>query len=140
MKNCFLFIIFSPFIIWYKFITEFVLNCEIPASVEIGNGLVIHHGQGLVMNNNVKIGENVTLKHHTTLGNKFSQSGEDLGSPIIGNNVSIGPHSILIGPIKVGDNSIIGAGSVVVKDVPCYSIVAGNPAKVIKFIKKGGAN
>lgn len=129
-------ILFSPIIIFYKFVTDFLLKCEIPASTVIGEGLVIHHATGLVLNNGVVIGKNVTLKHHTTIGNKESLDGINLGCPIIGDHVSIGPHSIIIGPIVIGNNSIIGAGSVVVKDVPPFSVVAGNPAKVIRFLKE----
>jgi putative colanic acid biosynthesis acetyltransferase WcaB len=137
MTNAVSKVLFSPIIIIYKFITDFLLKCEIPASTSIGEGLVIHHATGLVLNNGVVIGKNVTLKHHTTIGNKESLEGVDLGSPIIGDNVIIGPQSIIIGPIVIGNNSIIGAGSVVVKDVPPFSVVAGNPAKVIRFLNSG---
>jgi putative colanic acid biosynthesis acetyltransferase WcaB len=135
MNNIFTKIIFSPIIIFYKFITDFLLKCEIPASTTIGEGLIIHHAMGLVLNKNVKIGRNVTLKHNTTIGNKETLEGKDLGSPTIGDNVVVGPHSIIFGPIFIGNNVIIGAGSVVVKDVPPFSVVAGNPAKIIKTLK-----
>lgn len=105
-----------------------MLKCEIPDSVSIGEGLIIHHGTGLVINSAVVIGTNVTLKHNTTIGNKEGLNGEDLGSPIIGNNVIIGPHSVIFGPIKIGD------GSIVTRDVPSKTIVAGNPARVIKLL------
>lgn len=134
MNNKIKWILFSPIIIFYKIITDFLLKCEIPASTRIGEGLIIHHATGLVLNRNVVIGKNVTLKHNTTIGNKESISGKDLGSPIIGDNVIIGPHSIIIGPIRIGKNSIIGAGSVVIKDVLPFSVVAGNPAKEIKRV------
>lgn len=132
--NKILLIMVAPIIIFYKFITDIILDCEIPVSTKIGRGLVIHHGRAMVLNKNVIIGDNVTLKHNTTLGNKESVEGKDLGSPIIKNNVIIGPHSIIIGPIEIGENSIIGAGSVVVKSIPANSIAAGNPARVIKKI------
>lgn len=134
MTNKFTYILFAPIIILYKFITDILLGCEIPASTRIGKGLVIHHGRGLVLNGSSIIGDNVTLKHNTTIGNKESLSGEDLGSPTIQDNVIVGPNSIIIGPITIGHNSIIGAGSVVIKDVEPYSIVAGNPAKLIRKI------
>lgn len=134
MTNRFLFILLSPTIILYKFITDLILGCEIPASTKIGSGLIIHHGRGLVLNPHVVIGKNVTLKHNTTIGNKETLSGEDVGSPVIKDNVVIGPNSVIIGPVVIGENSIIGAGSVVVKDIEPYSIFAGNPAKLIKKI------
>lgn len=136
MNNIVTKILFSPIIIIYKFVTDFLLKCEIPASTIIGEGLIIHHATGLVLNNGVVIGKNVTLKHNTTIGNKESLDGVNLGCPIIGDNVSVGPHTIIIGPIIIGNNSIIGAGSIVVKDVPPFSVVAGNPAKVIRFLKE----
>lgn len=136
MNNIVTKILFLPVIIFYKIITDFILKCEIPASTNIGDGLIIHHVTGIVLNKNVVIGKNVTLKHHTTIGNKENLEGLTLGCPIIGDNVIIGPHSIIIGPIFVGDNSIIGAGSVVIKDVPSFSVVAGNPAKIIRFLKE----
>jgi putative colanic acid biosynthesis acetyltransferase WcaB len=134
MNNIFTKIIFSPVIVIYKFITDFLLKCEIPASTIIGEGLIIHHATGLVLNKNIVIGKNVTLKHNTTIGNKETLEGMDLGCPIIGDNVLIGPHSIIIGPINIGNNVVIGAGSVVVKDVPSNCIVGGNPAKILKYI------
>lgn len=130
-----LFVLFSPVFIVYKLVTDFILGCEIPISTSIGHSLVIHHGRATVLNKNTVIGNGVTLKHNTTIGNK-TVDGKDLGSPVIGNNVTIEPHSIIIGPITVGENSIIGAGSVVVKDVLPNTIVAGNPAKIIRKIEK----
>ena len=125
----------APIIIVYKFITDFVLGCEIPASTNIGKGLIIHHGRSTVLNKYVILGNNVTLKHNTTIGNKEDVYGNDLGSPVIEDNVIIGPHSIILGPITIGKNAIIGAGSVVVKSVEPYTVVAGNPAKLIRKIE-----
>ena len=139
MNNWYTKILFAPIIISYKFITDFLLKCEIPASTVIGKGFVLHHATSLVLNSKVVLGDNVTLNHNTTIGNKTTIQGEDLGSPKIGDNVTVGPNSVIIGPITIGDNVIIGAGSVVVKDVPSNSIVAGNPARVIKtFIIASG--
>lgn len=135
-RNNFLYsIIGLPIRIIYKIIIEWFLTVEIPASIKIGKGLKIHHGQGLVLNSQIVIGENVTLKHNTTIGAQTDYKDNFIAAPIIGNNVIIHPHSIIIGNIKIEDNVIIGAGSVVTKKVNKNSIVAGNPAKVIKKLK-----
>ena len=85
--------------------------------------------------NDAVIGKNCTLRCNTVIGNKELADGTNSSCPIIGDNVNIGPNSCIIGPIKIGNNVVIGAGSVVIKDVPDNCIVAGNPAKIIKKIK-----
>ena len=124
----------APLIIIYKLITDILLGCEIPASTKIGKSLTIHHGRAIVLNKDVIIGNHVTIKHSVTIGSKTDLKGNNLGSPVIEDHVTIEPHSIIIGPINIGKNAIIGAGSVVVKDIEPYSIVAGNPARLIKKI------
>ena len=64
----------------------------------------------------------VTIKHSVTIGSKTDLKGNNLGSPVIEDHVTIEPHSIIIGPINIGKNAIIGAGSVVVKDIEPYSM------------------
>lgn len=128
-------ILIAPIIILYKLISDLILGCEIPASTKIGKGLIIHHGRATVLNKKVVLGNNITLKHNTTIGNKEDLDGLDLGSPVIKDNVVIGPNSVILGPITIGENAIIGAGSVVTKDVEPFSIVAGNPAILIRKIK-----
>ena len=55
-----------------------------------------------------------------------------MSAPILGNGVDVGVHVVILGEVEVGDEAQIGAGAVVTKDVPSYSVVAGNPARVIK--------
>lgn len=108
---------------------RFFTGIEIHPAAKIGPGLFIDHGMGVVIGETAEIGENVTIYQGVTLGGKSLERVKR--HPTIGNNVVIGAHAQLIGPIKVGDNSRIGAGSVVVKDVPPDCVVVGVPGKVI---------
>lgn len=121
-------VICFPFFGMYKMLVEWILCCEIPISTNIGSPLILHHGQGLVINPNVKIGSGCILRHNTTLGSRYSSSD----APVIGNNVDIGCHVVILGQVQIGDNAIIGAGSVVLTDVPSGAVYVGNPARQIK--------
>jgi putative colanic acid biosynthesis acetyltransferase WcaB len=118
---------------FYILIVEWILGVELPWNTQVGANLKLLHGVGLVVNAQTKIGTNCTLRHSTTIGNKKLRDGSYSGCPQIGNNVDIGSNVVIIGSISIGDNAVIGAGSVVVKDVPPYAIVVGNPAKVIRI-------
>lgn len=120
----------AVFIIFYRFLTEWILSVEIPWRVRIGSHAALYHGFGLVLNNQVKIGDYVKLRQGATIGNKIVDGLSCV--PEIGNNVDIGPNCVIFGGISVGDNAIIGAGSIVNKDVPENSVIAGNPAQIIK--------
>lgn len=93
----------------------------------IGKGFIIHHGYSTVifaekMGNYCQVWQNVTI----------GRNGRSRG-PRIGNNVKIHAHSIVIGDIDIGDNVIIGAGSVVTKSIPSNCTIVGNPARIIKI-------
>lgn len=100
---------------------------EIPAG-----GIMFHHAFSTFLNAE-HIGFRCTFRNNTTVGNK-TMDGK-VCRPYIEDYVSVGANCVIIGGVRIGHHSIIGAGSVVVKDVPPYSIVGGNPAKVIKSIK-----
>lgn len=129
-KNKVLYIIGCPIWILYRFIFNWLLGIDIHERTKIGKNFVIWHGMGLVVNPGTIIGNNVTLRNNTTIGNSH-HGGK---SPVICDGVSIGPNCSVIGDITIGANSVIGAGSVVVKNVEQNVVVAGNPAKVIRVI------
>jgi putative colanic acid biosynthesis acetyltransferase WcaB len=129
------FALFSIFYrILYKLLVEWILGVELPWDTQVGPNLKLLHGQALVVNHKAIIGANCTLRHSTTIGNKRLPDGSSSKSPEIGNNVEIGSNAVILGPITVGDNAVIGAGSVIVKDVPEGAVVVGNPARVIRIL------
>lgn len=110
-------------------------GCEISPVAQIGGGLMLHHTVGIVVGCFVKAGKNLEIFQNVTIGsNRKEVDGQIM--PIIGDNVSIGSGAVVVGPIKIGNNVLIGANSYVDKDVPDNAVVAGTPAKVINFLMK----
>lgn len=110
-------------------IARFITGIEIHPAATIGNGLFIDHGMGVVIGETAQVGDGVTLYQGVTLGGTSLLHGKR--HPTIGNNVVIGLNSSVLGAITVGENSRVGAGSVVVKDVPPNATVVGVPARVV---------
>lgn len=128
-------LIFFPYAIFYRVIVEWILGIEIPWKTNIGKNTCLYHGQGLVINDKTLIGDNCILRHNTTIG--VAKTDNDFGgqAPVIGNFVDIGAGAIILGNIRIGNHACIAAGSVVIKDVPEYGVVGGNPAKLIRINK-----
>lgn len=103
---------------------------EIHPGAVIGNGFFIDHGNGVIIGETTIIGDNVTLFQGVTLGGTGKEQGKR--HPTIGNNVMISAGAKVLGSFKVGDNSKIGAGSVVLQEVPPNSTVVGVPGRVVK--------
>ena len=103
---------------------------EIHPGAQIGQGLFIDHGDGVVIGETAVIGDNVTLYQGVTLGGTGKETGKR--HPNIGNGVVIGAGAKVLGPITIGDNSKVGAGAIVLKDVPPNCTVVGNPGRVVK--------
>ena len=103
---------------------------EIHPAVKIGKRFFIDHGTGVVIGETAEIGDDVTIYQGVTLGG----TGKDTGKrhPTIGNNVMIGSGAKVLGPVKIGDNSKIAAGAVVLNDIPPNSTAVGVPAKVVR--------
>lgn len=96
---------------------------------QVGKGFVVQHGHSTIVL--IKsCGDNCQIWQNVTLGKK--QSGDKQPIPSIGNNVKICAGAIILGDVHIGDNSTIGAGSIVLKNVPDNCVVVGNPARIIK--------
>lgn len=103
---------------------------EIHPGAKIGKGLFIDHGNGVIIGETTIIGDNVTLYQGVTLGGTGKEHGKR--HPTIGNNVMISAGAKVLGSFTIGDNSKIGAGSVVLDEVPPNSTVVGVPGRVVK--------
>lgn len=131
-KKKILSLIFFWYPLFYKLFVHWLLCVEIYPESEIGPGLQLMHVHSLVIHPNTIIGENCILRQSTTIGVKLRANGNKaLNTPIIGDNVDIGANSILLGAITIGNNAIIGAGAVVIADVPANRVAVGNPARIL---------
>ena len=110
-------------------LTRFHTGIEIHPAATIGRRLFIDHGMGVVIGETAIVGDDVTLYHGVTLGGTSLQKKKR--HPTLGNGVVVGNTSSILGDIVVGDNSRVGAGSVVLRDVPPNSTVVGVPAHIV---------
>ncbi len=112
-------------------LSRFFTGIEIHPGAKIGSGFFIDHGMGVVIGETSEIGSNVTIYQNVTLGG----TGKDQGKrhPTIGSNVVVGTGSKVLGPIVIGDNCRIGAGSVVLSSAPPNSTLVGLPARVVSY-------
>ena len=110
-------------------VTRILTGVDIHPGAVLGSGLFIDHATGVVIGETAEVGEDVTIYHGVTLGG----SGRDTGKrhPTIGDRVTIGAGAKVLGAIKIGDDSRIGANAVVVKEVPSCAVVIGVPGQVI---------
>ena len=121
----------------HKFIARYIsqraarkTGIEIHPGATIGRRLVIDHGTGIVIGETAEIGDDVLIYQGVTLGGTGRETGKR--HPTIGNNVMISSGAKVLGPFKVGDNSRIAAGAVVLHEVPPDCTVVGVPARIVK--------
>lgn len=110
--------------------SRFLTGVEIHPGAVIGAGCFIDHGMGVVIGETAEIGENVTLYQGAVLGGRGTAKGKR--HPTIGDNVVVAAGAKILGSFKVGENSKIGAGAVVLKDVPPNCTVVGVPGRIVR--------
>ena len=111
---------------WMAYRTRKITGIDIHPAAKIGHGVFIDHGMGLVIGETAVVCDNCVLYHGVTLGaNTFEKIDRH---PKLGNNVIVYAGAKIIGPVKIGDHSVIAANAVVVKDAPPYSKLIGVPA------------
>ena len=115
---------------WYSPRTVRKTGIEIHPGATIGKGLFIDHGNGVIIGETTIIGDNVTLYQGVTLGGTGKEQGKR--HPTIGYNVMISAGAKVLGSFTVGENSKIGAGSVVISEVPPNCTVVGVPGRIVK--------
>jgi len=126
-----------PFLHFISFITRLILmRCThkyqiyIPYNTSIGPGFYIGHPSCIIINYDTVIGKNCNISSGVVIG--ISNRGK-IGCPEIGDDVFIGPGAKIFGKIKIGNNVVIGANSVVTSDVPDNAVVVGIPGQVISY-------
>jgi len=115
---------------WLSQSARFFTGIEIHPGAQIGKSFFIDHGMGVVIGETAIVGDNVLLYQGVTLGGTGKETGKR--HPTLGNNVVVGAGAKILGNIKIGDNSYIGANAVVIKDVPANSTVVGIPGRITK--------
>jgi serine O-acetyltransferase len=113
-------------------LANFILfGIEVPARLNIGPGLVIPHSQGTIIGAGY-VGANVTIFQQVTLGAKQAEFGFDIAKrPHVCNGVTISAGAKVLGPVRLGEGSVIGANAVVLADVPSGALAVGVPARIV---------
>lgn len=119
-------IAFPPLLLLHRWYQDSA-GIDLPWRCSVGPGFRITHGWGLVIHDDVIIGNNVTVFHGVTIGSKRKATG--LVAPVIGNEVTLSAGAIVIGEVHIGDGAIVGAGAIVTRDVAPYSLVVNEHCK-----------
>ena len=125
-------------VIWFN---RMLFSCDIQPNQGIDKSVTFsHNGLGVVVHEKAVIGRNTQILQHVTIGGNMGKKkvieGIEASAPVIGENVVIGAGAKILGPVKIGDNAKIGAGAVVMIDVPEGGVAVGVPAKLIETKEK----
>ncbi|MCK0090492.1 hypothetical protein MWU77_06795 [Rhodococcus sp. F64268] len=113
---------YHPF---YYCVVDIVMGISLPLQTEVGPGLILRHGQGVVISWKSRIGAECEIHQNVTLGEK------DGAAPQLGNNVTIGANAVLLGGVVIGNGAHVGAGTVVLSDVPQGAIAIGRKGEIV---------
>jgi len=114
-------------------------HCWISTLADIGPGFIVAHVCGIIVPPGIHMGENCTIRQNVTLGGNYGKKNEKgRTNPWLEDNVSIGPGAVILGPVTIGSNTIIGANAVVTTSVPNNSVVAGMRAEIIAMRDENG--
>jgi serine O-acetyltransferase len=116
-------------------VNRILTGVDIHPGAILGTGLFIDHATGVVIGETAEVGDGVMIYHGVTLGGTGADTGKR--HPTIGDRVIIGAGAKVLGPIKIGDDSRIGANAVVVKEVPASSVVVGVPGQIVSRQRPG---
>ena len=128
-KRAFPLFVFARMI--YKHL-EYKYSFDISYKAQIGPGLTIAHYGYIIVTSNTVLGVNCSLKPGVVFGKKLTSQTD---GAVIGNNVEFGVGSKVVGDVSIGSNVIVGANAVITKDVPDNCVVAGVPARVIRYLE-----
>lgn len=111
-----------------KTLSQILTGIDLPCEATVGRRFRIDHFGGIIISGDAVIGDDVIVRNGVTIG---LRRRDDPASPVIGNRVDIGAGAKILGRIRIGDDVVIGANAVVIRDVPSRSIAVGVPARVI---------
>jgi serine O-acetyltransferase len=118
---------------WLYHLHRIVFSCEIHPAAVLGPGCLIPHSVGLVIGPEVRVGRGCYIGQNVTLGYRYPGPRDPRpgdGNPILGDHVTIGAGAVVLGRVTIGDGAIVGANSVVTRDVPPHHLAAGVPAAI----------
>jgi serine O-acetyltransferase len=117
-----------------KQLNQLLTGADVAWQARIGSGLVLRHPVGVVVGMGVVAGERLVLQQGVTIGGSGASEFDDAHFPTLGDQVRIGPGARLLGNVSVGDGAIIGANSVVIRNVRPKTFVAGVPAREVRAL------
>jgi serine O-acetyltransferase len=119
-----------------KQLNHVLTGCDIAYQAAIGPGLVLYHPTGVVVGPQCRIGARARIMQHATIGSDAVAVGDErASSPVLGDDVLVGPGAVITGPVEIGDRVLVGANSVVTSSFGSDVVIAGAPAAVIRRLE-----